>query len=307
MKVLVTGATGFVGGGAGRALRARGHEVLALVRKVGASPGLRESGATEVLGDLDSGQVPAAREVDAIIHCALAPFQGMRVSQAELNRLAALDEAWSLNLLRTGAGRARAFVYLSGIWVYGDTGSAVADETTAPRPFRIAEFKVHAEQLVAAEARRLGYASMVTLRAGTLYGPSGSFEKFFLGPMRNKRKVRWFGSGEQSMCLIHVDDLGRACVQALEHGGYEIYNIVDDEPVAAKVWMSYLAQQLGAPAPGGIWGWLAPLVTGALGEPLTRSQRVSNAKARARLGWAPAWPTYREGLKALASTPADPR
>ncbi|MCY1021447.1 NAD-dependent epimerase/dehydratase family protein [Pyxidicoccus sp. MSG2] len=305
MKVLVTGGTGFVGGGAIRALRQRGHEVLTLARESRAARELAASGVRVVHGDLSADHVPAAREVDAIVHCAMAPFKGLRVSRAEQRRIAELDLDWSLRLLRAGAGAASTFVFSSGIWVYGDTGESFADESSTPRPFRIVESKVATEQKVAEEARRLGYRSVIVLRIGTVYGPTGSFEKFFLQPMRAGKRVRWFGSGLQHTSLVHVDDVGQAYALAVEKNEYATYNIVDDEPVPMRTYMGYLAEQLGAPAPGGLPAWLASLVTGALGEPLTHGQKVSNAKARRELGWRPAFPTYREGLRHLA-TPATP-
>ncbi|WP_164013468.1 NAD-dependent epimerase/dehydratase family protein [Pyxidicoccus trucidator] len=305
MKVLVTGATGFIGGSVVRALQQRGHEVLALARESRASRELAASGVRVVHGDLSTGDIPAAREVDAIVHCAMAPFKGLRVSRAEERRIFELDREWTLRLLRAGAGRASTFVFTSGIWVYGDTGETTADESTPPRPFRIMTTKVVTEVAVAEEARRLGYSSHVTLRVGTVYGPTGSFEKFFLGPMRQGKKVRWFGSGAQYASLVHVDDVAQAYALAVEKGGFTTYNVVDDEPVPMRTYLGYLAEQLGAPAPGALPAWLATLVTGALGEPLTHGQRISNAKARRELGWIPAFPTYREGMKHLAApTPA---
>lgn len=305
MKVLVTGATGFIGGSVVRALRRRGHEVLALARESRASRELAASGVRVVHGDLATSDLPAAREVDAIVHCAIAPFKGLRVSRAEQRHVFELDREWTLRLLRAGAGRASTFVFTSGTWVYGDTGESTADEATPPHPFRLMKPKVATEGVVAEEARRLGYSAFVTLRLGTVYGPTGSFEKYFLGPMRQGKRVRFFGSGAQNASLVHVDDVGQAYALAVEKGGFATYNVVDDEPVPMRTYLSYLAEQLGAPAPGALPAWLAPLVTGALGEPLTHGQRISNAKARSELGWRPSFPTYREGMKHLAaSSPA---
>ncbi len=301
MKVLVTGATGFIGGSVVRALQQRGHEVLALARESKASRELAASGVRVVHGDLSAADIPVAREVDAIVHCAMAPFKGLRVSRAEQRRIFDLDREWTLRLLRAGAGRASTFIFTSGIWVYGDTGESTADESTSPRPFRLMKTKVATEALVAAEAKRLGYGSFINLRVGTVYGSTGSFERFFLGPMRQGKRVRFFGSGTQHASLVHVDDVGQAYALAVEKGGHTTYNIVDDEPVPTRTYLSYLAEQLGAPAPGTLPAWLATLVTGALGEPLTHGQRISNEKARRELGWRPAFPTYREGMKHLAA------
>jgi len=54
MRVLVTGATGFVGGGIVRALLADGHEVHGLVRRPGATPDLQRDGVITHAGDMRS-------------------------------------------------------------------------------------------------------------------------------------------------------------------------------------------------------------------------------------------------------------
>jgi nucleoside-diphosphate-sugar epimerase len=91
-------------------------------------------------------------------------------------------------------------------------------------------------------------------------------------------------------------------VAALERGrAGQAYNIVDDEPVRWHDFMSELARVVGAPAPWSIPRWVlrlaAPYAEIFLGE---TSLRVSNAKAKAELGWVPSVPTYREGVQRIA-------
>jgi nucleoside-diphosphate-sugar epimerase len=76
------------------------------------------------------------------------------------------------------------------------------------------------------------------------------------------------------------------------------YDVVDDEPLVRSVYFGLLAQELGVPPPK-----LQPAsmmrVFGSLGELLARSQRISNRRLRKATGWAPAYPSMREGWRAV--------
>jgi hypothetical protein len=58
---------------------------------------------------------------------------------------------------------------------------------------------------------------------------------------------------------------------------------------------------MGAPKPGGVPTFVVSLVGGLVGEALSGGHRVSNARAKSVLGWAPSFPTYREGMTKLAA------
>jgi nucleoside-diphosphate-sugar epimerase len=75
--------------------------------------------------------------------------------------------------------------------------------------------------------------------------------------------------------------------------------VVDDEPVRWRDYTAELARLAGAPPPRALPLWLARLVAPFGSGLLTTRLPVSNAKARRELDWAPAFPTYREGLAEL--------
>jgi DNA-binding transcriptional MerR regulator len=96
----------------------------------------------------------------------------------------------------------------------------------------------------------------------------------------------------------HIEDAAAATVVALTHGwSGQAYNVVDDEPVSFADVLRYLAHAVDAPAPwlGPRWllSWTAPFLTASW---MGSSMRVSNHKAKAELGWAPQFPTHRDGL-----------
>ena len=305
MKVFVTGSTGFVGQAVVRALVKNGHEVVALVHTASKGEKLKGERMTLVVGDLndDASVAAAMKGCEAIAHCAQPEFYTKRLSAGFVRSVAQIELAWTQRLLKAGQGTAKVFVSTSGAWVYGDRGETMVDETSATTtPFRAGAFKLDAEKLAFEQGKALGYSSVVALRAGAVYGPGGTFETFNLGPMRKGGKARWIGSGKQWVSPIQVDDLGEAFAAAIKNQpGFEIINAVDDEPVVMHTYLGFLADKMGAKAPGGVPTFVVSLVGGLIAEALSGGHRVSNAKAKRVLGWKPLFPTYREGFTSLAA------
>ncbi|MCW3839144.1 hypothetical protein ONA70_03410 [Micromonospora yasonensis] len=80
----------------------------------------------------------------------------------------------------------------------------------------------------------------------------------------------------------------------------QAYNIVDDEPVRWGDYLDTLAAEFGARRPWRVPSWMLRPIPYAHAM-MTTSMRVSNAKAKRELGWAPVVPTYREGIPLMAS------
>jgi nucleoside-diphosphate-sugar epimerase len=187
----------------------------------------------------------------------------------------------------------RRIVYLSTVGVYGDTGGAYVDETsplTAASPRGRA--RIDAEAAWLALGRETG-VEIDILRLGGIYGPGrGPFEKLRSGEARAVVKPG------QVFNRIHVDDIAGAVetvIAAARPGA--VYNVVDGSPSAPEDVLDYGAQLLGLPPPP------RELFESAAMSPMARSfyeenRRVRNDRLRA-LGWAPQYPTYREGLRAL--------
>jgi nucleoside-diphosphate-sugar epimerase len=102
------------------------------------------------------------------------------------------------------------------------------------------------------------------------------------------------GSPESFVSPVSHDDAATAVVAALGVPA-GVYNVTDDEPVRRREFVDVLAGALGVGEPRFGPAWLAHL-GGSLGELLSRSLRISNRKLREASGWAPAYPSIREGL-----------
>jgi 2-alkyl-3-oxoalkanoate reductase len=113
------------------------------------------------------------------------------------------------------------------------------------------------------------------------------------------------GDGRGKWSFIHVEDAAAATAAAVERGRPGIYNIVDDEPVAAGVWIPELARVLDAEPPLHVPPAVARREVGESGLYMhNRVRGLSNAKARRELGWRPRYPGYREGFRTGLGAPA---
>jgi nucleoside-diphosphate-sugar epimerase len=179
--------------------------------------------------------------------------------------------------------------YISSTGVYGDTGGAWVDETA---PLGSGRRSARAQ----ADAAWMEHGARI-FRLPGIYGPGRS-------PVDRIRagKAHRIDLPGQVFSRIHVDDAVAGIVAAL-NGPAGAYNLADDEPVSQNTVIEYGAMLLGVPPP--------PLLTleAATLSPAARAfyaenRRVANGKARRLLGWRPAFPSYREGLRALVSAPA---
>jgi nucleoside-diphosphate-sugar epimerase len=314
MKVFVVGASGAIGSRLVPQLIQRGHEVIGTCRSSYKAERLRAVGARPVILDaLDARAVRNAvleAKPEAIVNEATA-LTGVKFSRnldrsfAETNRLRT-DGTDNLIAAAREAGVQR-FVAQSGASYgrYAREGSLVKTEAD---PLDASPAKGMRESMAA--MRHLDDAVTaargIVLRYGVFYGAD---DDGLLEPVR-KRMFPIVGDGGGMLSWIHLDDAAAATVLALEHDGPAIYNIVDDEPAALREWLPVLANVLGAKPPFHIPVWLARLIAGESAVMVGTSARgASNAKAKRELGWAPHYPSWRQGFVAAYASgiPAEKR
>src|SRR6185503_13625519 len=101
---------------------------------------------------------------------------------------------------------------------------------------------------------------------------------------------------------IHVDDVARVLSAAIDRAtGHNIYNVSDDEPAPPQDVVAYAAELLGLPVPPEI-AFEAAGLGGMAATFWAECKRVRNVRIRAELGAELLYPTYREGLTAIAAS-----
>lgn len=189
--------------------------------------------------------------------------------------------------------------YLSATSVYGDRGGAWVDESAVLSPTSArGRRRVAAEQAWLELGRAHGIPVHV-FRLSGIYGPGRSaLDQVRAGAARRIDKPGHLFS------RIHVDDIARvlrASMASPDAGA--VYNVCDDEPASSADVTAYACQLLRVDPPP-----LVPFEEAARAfSPMARSfwadnRRVSNAKMHAELGVTLRYPSYREGLKAIADS-----
>lgn len=298
MKVLVAGPSGVVGRPTVRLLVEGGHEVVGLVRseeKVGV---VRALGATPILGDvLDPESVTrAAQGVEAVVHLAVGLPTDPAPSRSDwaTSDRRYVDGARNLIAAARAVG-AHVYVQPSVLYVYGDHGEAWVDEKAPPKGGPMAKGPLEGEAIALA-ANGDGLDAMV-LRFGSLYGRDAWHTQFLVSQAR-ERELPILGDGKAYWGLVHAEDAARATVLAMvDAPAGSIYNVADDEPVRMGELVAYLAEQLGAPPPRKVPTLAARVLAGTdVVSLLSSSIRLSNRRLKRDLGFAPSYPSYREGL-----------
>ncbi|TDB74158.1 UDP-glucose 4-epimerase [Actinomadura sp. KC216] len=253
MRVLVTGAAGYIGYAVGRRLVAAGHDVDGLVRRSAALP----PGVRPVRGDLlDPGGLPGG-PYDGVCH--LAALARVRESFDAPLRYFAANVQGTVNLLE--AVDADRVVFGSTAAVYGtpERQPIPEGERTAPSsPYGAS--KLAAEQAVRFHART-GAIGAVVLRtfnvAGSVDGrpdPDGTrlIPKALAVAAGHAPHLEINGDGRAVREYLHVDDLAAAYVRALEDvrpGEERVYNVGSGIGTAVHEVVAAVEEVTGRPVP----------------------------------------------------------
>jgi dTDP-D-glucose 4,6-dehydratase len=187
--------------------------------------------------------------------------------------------------------------YLSTTGVYGDHAGGWVTEDTPPAPLtERGRRRLAAEQAWRGFAAETG-APLHIFRLPGIYGPGRSLlEAVRGGTARNIVKPGHVFS------RIHVDDLAAALAASMarpQPGA--LYNVCDDEPAPRHEVLAFACDLLGVPVPPGLGleeAGLDVMAASFYGE----NKRVSSDRIKAGLSLTWRYPSYREGLRAIAST-----
>jgi nucleoside-diphosphate-sugar epimerase len=282
MRVLIVGC-GYVGLPLGSELLRQGHEVFGVRRSREGAQAVQAAGIEPIVADIAQPIAPGTLPgtFDWVVNC-VASGGGNADDYRSTYRdgmrhlLEALDPS-----------RLKKFVYTSSTGVYGQNDGSVVKETSPTEPeAATARVLIESEQVLlgAVQDRKL---PGVVLRVAGIYGPGRGH--YFRQYLRNEARIT--GRGERFLNMIHRDDVVGVILAALKSGrAGEIYNVVDDEPVAEIHFYRWLSETLGK--------WLPPFATEE--ETVVRkrgstNKRVQNRRLKVELGYQFRFPTFRQG------------
>jgi UDP-glucuronate 4-epimerase len=257
MRIVVTGAAGFIGSTLVETLVAAGHDVVGLdafipyyprpmkeanLADVGSGPGFRFAEVDLRTDDLD----PWLDGADAVIH--EAAMAGLMRSWTDLDLYVSCNILATNRLIeasmRAGIGR---FVQASTSSVYGREAVGDEDRPLEPAsPYGIT--KLACEKLVLAHAATSGFPGTI-IRYFSIYGPRQRPDMAyhrFIEAMLDGESITVFGDGEQTRSNTYVDDAVAGTILALERGAVGgIYNIGGGRTISLNEAVGIIAGHLG--------------------------------------------------------------
>lgn len=292
MKVLISGASGFIGRRLAERLAKKEHEVTGIY----CNNKISIPNVKLVQADLTSSDFSLPDEkYDIVFHLAAQP-------PLEKNKKKYIKANYegTVNLFERIKDKTKFLVYISGLGVFGDVGGTVIDENTKPNPNTdYAKVRLEAQQFLEKSCNE-NSISFTVVYLGEVYGNGGWFGSLIVPRIKNG-SFRLPSGGEYFRAVVHVDDVVSALVSIAEKNAQDqTFVISDSEPVLFKDFINFTADQLGAKHPGRVPTFLAKAVLGGDAvKLLTTSIKVSNKKISSLCSFE--YPSYREGIRAIVS------
>jgi nucleoside-diphosphate-sugar epimerase len=311
MKLIITGATGFLGRNLAENLHHDGVQVLATGRSVDVGGKLREKGIDFRPADLldSDGLTESFSPANGVIHCA-----AKTADWGKYREFHDTNVVGTRNVIRAcERHRIRKIIFVStpSIYYTGEDRYDISEDEPLPakQSTAYAETKVSAEQELLA-LREQGY-QVVVFRPRAVYGPYDSTISPRILRMAEKKHLPLINDGEALTDITYVDnfvDAVRNCLAAPDSAWNEVYNISNGAPITIRDWFAMVLKSFGRPfrpknvpestakAVAGVmefasrlpFGPKKPLMTRFSVGYMARSMTMSIEKARLKLGYSPA-------------------
>ncbi|SDA60064.1 Nucleoside-diphosphate-sugar epimerase [Pseudomonas sp. NFPP33] len=304
MRVLLTGATGFVGGALLRYLSTAGACVVAAVRSSGTR---RFSEHVFEVGDIsaDTQWASALEGTTVVVHTAARAHISQEVSSNPLTEYRGVNVEGTLNLARQAAiAGVKRFVFISSIGVNGNINIRPFSALDVPRPVEpYAQSKWEAEQGLW-RIQQETEMELVIIRPPLVYGPEapGNFGSL----------VRWVGKGiplplgaiHNRRSLVGIDNLVDLIVRCIDHpaAANQVFLAGDGRDLSTTELLRLVGDAMGRPArlipvPAGVLKLSAALLgRRAMAQRLLGSLQVDISQTCETLDWQPPF-TVEEGLR----------
>jgi nucleoside-diphosphate-sugar epimerase len=287
MNIFITGASGYIGGTIAEALLAAGHRVSGLARSEATAAALRDRGIAPVRGTLDDSEMLAA---------------AARAADATINAANAAHRAAAETMVTALAGSGKAFIHTSGSSIVGTRArgelvEAVFDEDTPFTPTPQRAERVAIDSMVRAAAGN-GVRSVV-IAPSLIYGrgrglnPHSMQVPWLIAFAKKAGVAKHIGSGENRWSNVHIDDLVRLYLAALERAPAGAFYFAENgessmretcEAISRMLGFGGRTQSMTVEEAASEWG------DGPANDTMGSNSRVRAKRARAELGW---WPARR--------------
>lgn len=250
MRVLITGATGLLGGHLIKELQQRGEDIRALVLPVENADKLTAQGVEVVRGDITDASTlgPAVKDVELVFH--LAAMMGVN-RPIEDYRLVNVTGSENLYRAAQKAG-VRRYVHTSSHCVYGLNLGRFLTEKDPLRP------DSHPYSVTKAEGDRLMRRLMldskvetVILRPGSFFGPGDRLNFGRMAQRMKDGKGVIIGKGDNHLPFCYITDVVQGFLLAAYHDNApgNVYNITNDEPLTQSEMFNEVADAVGGVRP----------------------------------------------------------
>ncbi|KAL6303959.1 NAD(P)-binding protein [Sparassis latifolia] len=276
MRVLILGASGFIGFPAAQAFVRAGHIVYGVTRSQEKAKQLAGEEIIPIVAEVADRTkwLPLVATLDAVVD-ALGGSDLQKICSDNFNETVAAARE-----LRPAHAPKLGYIYTSGTWVHGDNRTDIITDTTPiVSSIELTSWRPAVEQVIATSSAVNG----LVIRPSLLYGRSGSllalmFKSAYEG------KAKWFGTPGGRFSLIHQDDLATMFVLAAEKSsilGGTIFDAANDFSESVDEILQKLVQISGASG----YEYLQP--TNPFQVALGTSSSLRPYLARSLLGWHP--------------------
>lgn len=237
--ILVTGASGFLGGKLAVRLAGEGAKVKALVRHPAKADFLRKHANIEIVqGDIREAERMREVSQDCFLVFHTAALMGRAVKNSSLDQFRKINVEGTKNIMHAAVnGKAERIIYVSTIQVYG---YPFLDEITEDTPINPTNdfysiSKAESEEVIK-EISSEKNLSFTIIRPGAIYGPGSNLWTKYIFKLAKRNPVFWIGSGKGVLPLIYIDDLVDLMIITATHpaADKEVFNAVMEKPPSIR-------------------------------------------------------------------------